>query len=77
MEQYLDLLFLDIFNVKLNEKDKDKCLFELDFMVEKILYIIVKVCQHYNIEPRLYYENVNICSFNEILGICKDSLNLV
>ena len=67
MENYLDTLFWDIFRIKLNNNEKEKCLFEFGFTVEKVLFTIFIFSQKYNINMDLFYDNIDNCTYNEIL----------
>lgn len=71
MEKYLDTLFFDICEAKFNSEEKEKCLFEFGFAVEKVLLIIYLFAKKYNIQLSYYYININNCTYNEILSIGK------
>lgn len=71
MEEYLDALILNMFNVILKNHEKDKCLFEFNFSVEKVLYVIFMFSKNYNIDILCFQKNIEICSYNEILKIGK------
>lgn len=72
MEEYLEKLIIDVFGVRLNSAQKEKCLFEFDFSVERVLFIIYEFSKKFNINIICFQEEINLCSYNEILSIGKD-----